>query len=80
VPTATSPKVPQSNSLILPEKPSIAVLPFTNLGEDRETDYFADGVVEDIITALAHVPRLFVVSRNSTFTYKGRPADVRTVG
>ena len=79
-PTATSPKVPQSNSLILPEKPSIAVLPFTNLGEDRETDYFADGVVEDIITALAHVPRLFVVSRNSTFTYKGRPADVRTVG
>jgi len=80
VPTATSPKVPQSNSLILPEKPSIAVLPFTNLGEDRETDYFADGVVEDIITALAHVPRLFVVSRNSTFTYKGRPADIRTVG
>jgi adenylate cyclase len=66
--------------LPLPDKPSIAVLPFTNLSDDRETDYFADGVVEDIITALSHVPRLFVVARNSTFTYKGRAVDVRTVG
>jgi adenylate cyclase len=76
----STPKIEQAPVLTLPDKPSIAVLPFTKLSDDRETDYFADGVVEDIITALSHVPRLFVVARNSTFTYKGRAVDVRTVG
>jgi adenylate cyclase len=66
--------------LPLPGRSSIAVLPFMNMSDDRETDYFADGVVEDIITALSHVPRLFVIARNSSFTYKGRAVDVRQVG
>ncbi|MCA1441812.1 hypothetical protein I6F07_16615 [Ensifer sp. IC4062] len=64
----------------MPDKPSIAVLPFVNMSSDRETDYFADGIVEDITTALSHIPRLFVVARNSSFTYKGRTVDVREVG
>ena len=64
----------------LPDKPSIAVLPFTNMSGDPEQEYFADGVVEDIITALSHFPRLFVIARNSSFTYKGRAVDVRRVG
>jgi adenylate cyclase len=66
--------------LPLPEKPSIAVLPFVNMSGDPQEDYFCDGLVEDIITALSHVPRLFVVARNSTFVYKGRAVDVRRVG
>ena len=77
---ATAPRLNESKPLPLPDKPSIAVLPFTNMSGDPEQDYFADGLVEDIITALSHVPRLFVVARNSTFTYKDRAADVRTVG
>lgn len=64
----------------LPDKPSIAVLPFTNMSGDPEQEYFADGVVEDIITALSHFPRLFVIARNSSFTYKNRAVDVRHVG
>jgi adenylate cyclase len=64
-------------SLALPDKPSIAVLPFTNMGGDP---YFADGVVEDIITALCHLPRLFVVARNSTFTYRDKMVDIRQIG
>jgi adenylate cyclase len=71
---------PLSKPLPLPDKPSIAVLPFTNMSGDREQEYFADGLVEDIITALSHFPRLFVIARNSTFTYKGRAVDVRQVG
>ena len=63
--------------LSLPDKPSIAVLPFTNMGGDP---YFTDGVVEDIITALSHVPRLFVIARNSTFTYRDRMVDIRQIG
>jgi adenylate cyclase len=74
------PSTRRSKPLPLPDRPSIAVLPFTNLSGDPEQDYFCDGLVEDIITALSHVPRLFVVARNSTFTYKGRAVDVRTVG
>lgn len=62
------------------ERPSIAVLPFTNLGSDREQEYFADGIVEDITTALGHFRRVFVIARNSAFTYKGRAVDVRDVG
>lgn len=61
-------------------RPSIAVLPFTSLGGDRDQEYFADGVVEDITIALGHFRRIFVVARNSAFIYKGRAVDVREVG
>ena len=62
-----------------PDKPSIAVLPFTNMSGDPEQEYFADGLVEDIITALSRVRSFFVIARNSSFTYKGRAVDVRQV-
>jgi TolB-like protein len=65
---------------ILPDKPSIAVLPFQNLNADAEQEYFADGIVEDIITALSRMRWLFVIARNSSFTYKGRAVDVKQVG
>ena len=61
-----------SSTLPLPDRPSIAVLPFTNLSGDLEQEYFADGIVEDIITALSRMRWLFVIARNSSFTYKGR--------
>jgi TolB-like protein/tetratricopeptide (TPR) repeat protein len=64
----------------LPDKPSIAVLPFNNLSGDPEQEYFADGVVDDIITALSYFRWLFVIARNSSFTYKGRAVDVMQVG
>ena len=64
----------------LPDKPSIAILPFKNLSGDPEQDYFADGVVEEIITALSRMRWLFVIARNSSFTYKGRAVDVKQVG
>jgi TolB-like protein len=67
-------------SLALPDKPSIAVLPFSNLGGDTEQDYFTDGMVDDIITGLSRINWLFVIARNSTFTYKGRAVDVKQVG
>ena len=63
-----------------PERPSIAVLPFTNMSGDPEQEYFADGIVEDIITALSRMRWLFVIARNSSFTYKGRAVDVKQVG
>jgi TolB-like protein len=64
----------------LSDKPSVAVLPFQNMSEAPDQEYFADGMVEEIITALARIRRLFVMARNSTFTYKGRAVDVRQVG
>jgi TolB-like protein/class 3 adenylate cyclase len=64
----------------LPDKPSIAVLPFDNLSGDREQEYFADGMVEEIITALSRFRGLFVIARNSSFAYKGRAVDVKQVG
>ena len=67
-------------ALTLPDKPSIAILPFTNLSSDPEQEYFADGMVEDIITALSRFKALFVIARNSSFTYKGRAVDVKQVG
>jgi adenylate cyclase len=67
-------------ALPLPDKPSIAVLPFANLSGDPEQEYFADGMVEEIITALSRIRWLFVIARNSTFTYKGQPVDVKQVG
>ena len=70
---------PQTPTLDLPDKPSIAVLPFTNMSGDPEQEFFTDGITEDIITTLSKVPRLFVISRNSTFVYKGRAIDVKEV-
>ena len=64
----------------LPDKPSIAVLPFQNMSGDPEQDYFADGVVEDIITALSRFKSLFVIARNSSFTYKGKAVDIKQIG
>ncbi len=61
----------------LPDKPSIAVLPFSNMSGDPEQEYFADGMAEDIITALSRMPWFFVIARNSTFTYKDRAVDVK---
>jgi adenylate cyclase len=67
-------------TLALPDKPSIAVLPFQNMSGDPDQDYFADGVVEEIITALSRVHSFFVIARNSSFTYKGRAVDIKQVG
>ena len=67
-------------ALALPDRPSIAVLPFQNMSGDPEQDYFADGVVEELITALSRFRQLFVIARNSSFTYKDRAADVKEVG
>src|SRR5438094_463029 len=67
-------------ALPLPDKPSIAVLPFANMSGDPEQEYFVDGMVEEIITALSRIRWLFVIARNSTFTYKGHPVDVKQVG
>src|ERR1700688_2841246 len=64
----------------LPDKPSIAVLPFQNMSGDPEQEYFADGMVEDIITALSRFKSLFVIARNSSFTYKGKSVDIKQVG
>ena len=66
--------------LRLPDKPSIAVLPFTNMSSDPEQEYFADGMTEDLITSLSRMRDLLVIARNSTFTYKGKPVDVKQVG
>jgi TolB-like protein len=71
---------PAAATLPLPERPSIAVLPFLNLSGDPEQEYFADGIVEDVITALSRLRWLFVIARNSSFTYKGRAADIKQVG
>ena len=66
--------------LALPDKPSIAVLPFQNMSGDPEQEYFADGIVEDIITGLSQFKSLFVIARNSSFTYKGKAVDIKQVG
>jgi TolB-like protein/Tfp pilus assembly protein PilF len=71
---------PAPPALTLPDKPSIAVLPFQNLSGDSEQEYFADGVVEEIITGLSRIKWLFVIARNSSFTYKGKAVDVRQIG
>jgi len=75
----TPDELPQS-PLSLPDKPSVAVLAFTNMSGDSEQEYFADGMAEDVITALSRYPFLFVISRNSSFTYKGCAVDVKAVG
>ncbi len=77
---AKSPVEALSLALPLPDRASIAILPFTNLSPDPDQDYFADGMVEDIITALSRFKALFVIARNSSFTYKGRAVDVKQIG
>lgn len=74
-----TPPVVISTSKAITDKPSIAVLPFTNMSSDPEQEYFADGLAEDLITDLSKVPGLLVIARNSTFAYKGRSVDVRSV-
>ncbi len=69
-----------SMALPLPDKPSVAVLPFTNMSGDPEQEFFADGIAEDVITALSRYPSLFVIARNSCFTYKSSAVDVKQVG
>ena len=69
-----------SPGLALPDKPSIAVLPFQNMSDDPSQEYFVDGMVEDIITGLSRIKWLFVIARNSSFVYKGKPVDVRQAG
>jgi len=76
----TSPLARAASAPTLPDRPSLAVLPFSNLSGDPEQDYFADGMVDDIITGLARINWLFVIARNSTFIYKGRAVDVKQVG
>src|SRR5262249_12148917 len=84
--TASSPAVTikppteTAKPLALPDRPSIAVLPFQNMSDDPEQEYFADGMVEDIITALSRFKSLFVIARNSSFTYKGKAVDIKQVG
>jgi adenylate cyclase len=72
--------MPEPAALPLPDKPSIAILPFQNISGDPEQEYFADGMVEEIITALSRIRWLFVIARNSSFSYKGQSPDVKQVG
>lgn len=76
----STPTAGASKPLPLPDKPSIAVLPFQNMSGDPEQEYFTDGMVEDIITALSRFKSLFVIARNSSFTYKGKTVDIKQVG
>jgi adenylate cyclase len=80
-PPHTNASIPpaQSPVLSLPDKPSIAVLPFTNMSGDREQEYFSDGITDDLITDLSRLPGLFVIAHSSTFTYKGNPAKLQEV-
>lgn len=70
---------PDAQSPKLPDKPSIAVLAFTNMSSDSEQEYFSDGITEDIITELSRFPSLFVIARNSSFAFKGKPVDIKTI-
>ena len=81
-PPRTSASIPpaQSPALPLPDKPSIAVLPFANLSGDPQQEYFSDGITDDLVTDLSRVPGLFVIDRSSTFAYKGKPAKAQDVG
>ena len=72
--------LPETPPLPLPDKPSIAVLPFVNMSDDPKQEYFSDGITEEIITALSKIPKLFVIARQSSFTYKGKSISIPTVG
>jgi TolB-like protein/class 3 adenylate cyclase len=78
--TRSAPVAEKTPALALPDKPSIAVLPFQNMTGDPEQEYFVDGMVEEITTAISRLPWLFVIARNSSFTYKGKAVDVKQVG
>jgi adenylate cyclase len=80
VETAPARVVDTESLPLLPDKPSIAVLPFQNMSGDPEQEYFADGMVEEIITALSRFKSLFVIARNSSFTFKGKAVDIKEVG
>ena len=71
---------PMADFPAIPDRPSLAVLPFQNASNDPDQDYFADGLVDDLITALSRIKWLFIIAKNSTYTYKGRPVDVRQIG
>ena len=75
-----NPRDAPESALALPDKPSIAVLPFENMSGDPEQEYFADGMVEEIITALSRFKSLFVIARNSSFTFKGKAVNMKEVG
>ena len=77
---ADHPEEPPKPALTLPEKPSIAVLPFTNLSSDPEQEYFVDGIAEDVLTTLSKIQNLMVIARNSSFVFKGQVRDVREIG
>jgi TolB-like protein len=79
-PTFINEVIDSSDFLSLPDKPSIAVLPFTNMSDDPDQEYFCDGITDDIITILSRVPDMFVIARHSTQLYKGRAIDIRQVG
>ena len=79
-PVADNSIEPPRPALTLPDKPSIAILPFTNLSSDPDQDYFADGMVDEIITALSRFNSLFVIARNSSFAYKGKVVDIKQIG
>ena len=72
--------LPEKPPLPLPDKPSIAVLPFINMSEDPKQEFFSDGITEEITTALSKTPELFVIARNSSFTFKSKPVKVQQVG
>ena len=72
-------RAPAARPLAVPDQPSLAVLPFTNMSGDPEQEYFADGLVEDLITSLSKIPGMFVIARNSTFAYKDKAVDIRQV-
>jgi len=79
VPPSVEPASVERMAFPLPDKPSIAVLPFVNMSEDPKQEYFSDGITEEIITGLSKIPKLFVIARNSTFTYKDKPVKVQQV-
>ena len=79
-PTFINEVIDSSDFLSLPDKPSIAVLPFTNMSDDPDQEYFCDGITDDIITILSRVPDMFVIARHSTQVYKGQAVDIRQVG
>src|SRR5947209_14913954 len=76
----TGEQLSRAKPLPLPDRPSVAVLPFQNMSGDPEQEYFADGMVEDIITALSRFKSLFVIARNSMFIYKGKAVEIKRVG
>ena len=79
-PVPNHPPVDDAEPLAVPDRPSIAVLPFQNMSGDPEQEYFADGIVDDITTALSRFKLVFVIARNSSFAYKGKAVDIKQIG